>query len=248
MKKVLIGTISALIGGGIANAADLPTKAPPPAAPVYVPYNWTGFYIGGNVGGAWANGSITDDVAGFSFSTSHSGFLGGGQVGFNYQVSNIVLGVEGDFDWTSLNATGNSVFFPGIGAGAFLQGSANTKWISTVAARLGVAYDRWLFYAKGGGGWIGNNATVTDVTTGATFSTSNSNSGWVAGAGIEWAFTPNWSARVEYDYIGLRNFTVNPFFTTDTFTVNRNVQTLTLGLNYKFDWGSPAYPPVAARY
>jgi outer membrane immunogenic protein len=246
VKRVLIASIGTLIGCSIVNAADMPTKAPPPPAPVYVPYSWTGFYIGGNVGGAWANGSIHDDVTGFEFSASHSGFVGGGQIGFNYQVSNIVFGVEADFDWTSLNATGSGIFFPGIGA--FLQGSANTKWITAVAGRLGIAYDRWLFYGKGGGAWVSNEATITDLTTGAEFSRSNTNSGWLVGAGIEWAFTPNWTARIEYDYIGLRNFTVSPVFTVDTFTVNRNIQLATFGLNYKFDWGSPAYPPVAARY
>src|SRR2546428_420348 len=81
------------------------------AAPVYVapPFSWTGFYIGGNIGGAWANGNVTDSLFGLSASTSRSGFIGGGQLGFNYQFTNVVLGAEWDFDWTSLNATGNGV-------------------------------------------------------------------------------------------------------------------------------------------
>jgi outer membrane immunogenic protein len=247
VKPALTASVATLIGCGIANAADLPMKAPPPAAPVYMPYTWTGLYIGGNVGGAWAQGNINDDVTGFHFSTSHSGFIGGGQVGFNYQANNpLVLGVEADFDWTSLNATGATIFFPRIRA--ILQGSANTKSIAALAGRLGYANDRWLFYGKFGGAWVGNQTMITDLTTGAEFSTSNTNNGWLAGAGIEWAFSPNWTARIEYDYIGLRNLTLSPIFTSDTFSVRRNIQMATFGLNYKFDWGSPAYPLVAARY
>jgi outer membrane immunogenic protein len=71
----------------------------------------------------------------------------------------------------------------------------------------------------------------------------------LVGAGVEWAFSPNWTARLEYDYLGLRNWTFNDFLITfDTFSIDRNIQTVTFGINYKFDWGSPAYPPVAARY
>jgi hypothetical protein len=75
VKRVLSAGVATLIGYGIANAADLPVKAPPPAAPVYMPYNWNGFYIGGNVGGAWVKGSINDDVAGLHFSTSRNRFI-----------------------------------------------------------------------------------------------------------------------------------------------------------------------------
>src|SRR5262249_48327287 len=164
MKPFMMGAAAALIGCTAANAADLPMKALPPAPPMYPPYSWTGFYIGGNLGGAWANGSVTDDITGFDFNTSHSGFIWGGQVGFNYQVTNIVFGVEANFDWSSLTATSTAIFVPAIPA--VLQASGDTRWLATIAGRLGIAYDRWLFYAKGGGGWVGNTASVTDLTTG----------------------------------------------------------------------------------
>jgi outer membrane immunogenic protein len=177
MKKLLlVGAALTALFGGSALAADLRRPAytpPPPPPPVY---NWTGFYIGGNLGGAWANGSVNDSLFGLSASTSHSGFIGGGQLGFNYQFTNIVLGAEWDFDGTSLDATGNGRFVPGIG---FLQASANTRWVSTLAARFGVALNGMLLYGKAGGGWVDNNATVTNQTTGASISASNTNSGWL---------------------------------------------------------------------
>jgi outer membrane immunogenic protein len=98
-----------------------------------------------------------------------------------------------------------------------------------------------LFYGKGGGAWVGsNNLTLVDVPTGAAVSFSNNNTGWVAGGGVEWAFAPNWTAKVEYDYVGLNNYslTVPTGFTLagDVFsTSNRNVQILTVGINYLFN-------------
>ena len=140
-----------------ATAADLSVKfQPAPIISAPFSYTWTGFYLGGNLGGAWANGSVTDSLLGLSVSTGHSGFIGGGQAGFNYEFSNLVLGVEGDVDWTSLSATGSGVFVPGVGT---LQASAKTNWVSTLAARFGVAFDRVLVYGKAGGGWTGNTAT-----------------------------------------------------------------------------------------
>ena len=117
MKKLLlVGTALTALFGGSALAADLRRPAYTPPPPVA---NWTGFYIGGNLGGAWARGSVNDSLFGLSASSDRSGFIGGGQLGVNYQFSNIVLGAEWDFDWTSLDATGNGRFIPGFGT---LQG------------------------------------------------------------------------------------------------------------------------------
>ena len=180
---------------------------------------------------------MTDSLFGLNVSTGRSGFIGGGQVGFNYEFSNLVLGVEGDVDWTSLSATGGGVFVPGVGT---LQASANTNWVSTLAGRFGVAFDRVLVYGKAGGGWTGNTANITNLTTAASVSPSNTNSGWLVGAGVEWACWANWSTKIEYDYLGLRSWTfASAVFPADTFTVNRNIQMVKIGINYKFDWGSP---------
>ena len=217
-------------------------------------FSWTGFYIGGNVGAAWGQGNVTDTLTGASFTgTTNANFVGGGQIGFNYQISNIVLGAEADFDWLSNNnGNGNGVVIPGVGLGHTFTGSVNNGWLTTLTGRLGVAWDRVLFYGKGGGAWVGNNGfTVTDVTTGAslTGTSNNSSSGWTAGVGLEYAFAQNWTARIEYDYVGLGNRTFvvpagSPVLAGDTFTANRNIQMVTVGINYLFNWGGP----VVARY
>ena len=224
-----------VIASSDAFAADLPVrKAPPPPPPVIVPvYNWTGFYIGGNLGGAWASGTLTDNFTGARFTGNHSGFIGGGQIGYNWQVApQFVLGVEGMFDGTSISKSSNRVTAIN---GDILQGSVHTNWLTTVAGRFGYAANNWLFYGKGGGGWVENSATVTDVTTGISFTNSNTNSGWLAGAGIEYGLTPNWTMKVEYDHLGLSNWTrASPLFVGDTITLSRQINMVTFGVNYKF--------------
>ena len=125
----------------------------------------------------------------------------------------MVVGIEADFDWFANNNNSSG----GVNVGnTTLQGSSNGRWLTTVTGRLGFAIDRVLFYAKGGGAWVGsNNLTLLDVASGQTvsFSNNNTNSGWTAGAGVEWAFADNWSVRAEYDYVGLSN---------DSFTVPSN--------------------------
>jgi outer membrane immunogenic protein len=241
---LLAAAVVALTGSQAASAADLGRPPPPvyvpPAAP---PFSWTGWYIGGNLGVAWTQGSVSDSF-GNSFSNAQQAvFIGGGQVGANYQINWLVIGGEADFDWLANNHnSSNAVVVPSVGA---LQVSTNDRWITTVAARVGVAANNWLFYAKGGGGWVGvDNFTLTNVTTGVSISGSNNrgDSGWLVGAGIEWAFAPNWAAKIEYDFLGLNNstFTVpvgTPVIGGDVFTTsNRDIQTLTVGINYLFNW------------
>jgi opacity protein-like surface antigen len=241
MKMMGWGILAALIVPVAAEAADMPVKARP--APPPPPYSWTGFYIGGDIGGVWANGSITDNRFGLSANTGHSGFLGGGEIGYNFQASNLVLGIEGNFDWTSLITTGTEVVIPTVGA---FQASASTDWVTTLAGRLGVAADRALLYVKGGGGWVRNTATVTNLTTAVSASASNTNSGWLVGAGFEWGIDPNWSLKLEYDYLGLRSWTFgSTVFPGNTFTASRNIQEVKLGFNYRFG-GLAA--PVMSKY
>ena len=125
--------------------------------------------------------------------------------------------------------------------------TSNNRWITTAAARFGVAIDRVLVYGKAGGGWVGNNGfTLTNVTTGASITGTNSNtaSGWLVGAGVEWAFANNWTVKFEYDYLGLGNqtFTVPAtatFLANDTFTTSgRSVQMAKFGINYLFGGGA----------
>jgi outer membrane immunogenic protein len=220
-------------------------KAPPP---VVVPFSWTGFYLGANIGGAWGQRDVTDVTRVLAFTQSSNGrFIGGGQVGFNYQVNNFVVGVEGDIDGLAGNNGGNGtgLIVPGVGT---IVASSNNSWISTVAARFGIANDHWLFYGKAGGGWVGtSNLTISNLTTGTTIVGNNSRtaSGFLGGVGVEYAITNNWTVKAEYDYLGLsrRNFIVpvgSPFFVGDTFTNGgRNVQMVKVGFNYLFNAGGP---------
>ena len=258
MKRILMAAALTLAAGEQLMAADLPpAPAPPPRAPAtYVPtiapvYNWTGIYIGGNIGYQWASqGTITDSF-GVDYTVgraSNGSFLGGGQVGANYQINALVIGVEGDFEWAANhNNNGNGVTIPGTVpgfGGQVIQVTSNNRWLTTLTGRFGFAADRVLFYAKGGGAWVGNsNFTVTNATTNFSVATSSgsSNTGWTAGAGVEWAFAENWSTKLEYNYVGLSNTTYTvpataPFgLANDVFSVgSRNIQTITAGINFIF--------------
>src|SRR5215813_9710039 len=112
--SLLVGVCAAALAAGPVWAADLPLKAPPAPPPIQ-PYNWSGFYLGANIGGAWSHSTITDEVTGASLSANNSGFIGGGQAGFNYQANNWlfganwIFGVEGDIDGTTISKTSNPV-------------------------------------------------------------------------------------------------------------------------------------------
>lgn len=246
LRKTLcaVALTSSLVGMPVvAMSADM--SAPPvykaPLAPVAPAFSWTGFYIGANLGAGWNQGNLSDSSGFYSGGANNNAtFLGGGQVGANYQINNIVLGVEGDFDWFANN--NNSGSGTTTDGSTIISGSNNGRWLTTLTGRLGVAVDRLLFYGKGGGAWVGsNNLTLLDVPSGASVSFSNNNNtGWVAGGGVEWAFIQNWTAKVEYDYVGLNSYslTVPAGFTLagDVFsTGNRNIQTVTVGINYHFN-------------
>jgi len=261
MKRLLTSLASAaiLLSPFAAHSADLAVKAAPPPMPIPV-FSWTGFYVGGNIGGAWAHNNWTDSVFGTSFNNGNNGrFIGGGQIGGNYQIGSFVIGGEWDFDWAgNNNNNGVTVVLPGA---TLAVNNGNNRWVTTVAARFGWAIDHWLLYGKVGGGWVGNNNfTVTNLTTGASLtcgsfgisSCGGNTGGWLVGAGFEYAFTNNWTVKLEYDYLGLGNRTIvipagapAPFVAGDTFTSNnRNVQMVKVGVNYLFNWGAP----VTARY
>ena len=258
--ETLIASVAFVaLGTAVAGAADLAAKAPPPP-PVPV-FSWTGFYVGANIGGAWTNNRFTDTLLLTNFNNNNNGvFIGGGQVGGNYQIVSFVIGGVWDFDWASNNNSA-VVVIPGVGN---VVVTSNNRLITTVAARFGWAIDRWLVYGKAGGGWVGNNnnnLTVTNLTTGVSFSCggarapfttftncgNNNAGGWLVGAGFEYAFTNNWTVKFEYDYLGLgsRTFFIPataPLLAGDTFTSNnRNVQIVKVGVNYLFNWGAPGY-------
>jgi outer membrane immunogenic protein len=219
-----------------ANAADMPARPMP--APVYTPppFSWAGFYVGGNIGGAETHTRITDELTGASLDTRGlSGIIGGGQLGYNFQTGNFVWGAEWTFDWSSLERTSNTV---NTSRGA-LQASFSTPWITTLAARFGYAWDRYLIYGKVGGGWVDNKLTVSNLTTGLSASATNSNAGLLLGVGGEWALLqyPNWTVKIEYDHIGLDTWHFVGPIAGDTISAKRNVDMIVGGFNYKFQGG-----------
>jgi opacity protein-like surface antigen len=233
MKRTWLSVVGVLLTApSSAFASDLGPAIP---APAVAPVNWSGFYIGGNIGGAFARGSVSDSLFQLGDTMSQTGFLGGAQAGFNYQFGSFVVGVEWDFDGTSLNATGPTLVTM---IGTSWQGSANTDWVSTVAARVGMTTGALFVYGKVGGGWAEDSARATNLSTGGSLSASNTTDGWLGGIGIEWAFAPNWSTKLEFYYIGLQSWTLSgPTFAADSFTVVRNIEMLKAGINYRFNWG-----------
>jgi outer membrane immunogenic protein len=215
-----------------AAAADLPpAPAPAAVAPVaYAPpvYNWSGFYVGGHLGGGFADSSWSDPFTGATNTFSKSGFLGGGQVGVNAQFNWLVLGLEGDFSWTGLKGSGTDSGGDSI--------STNTEWTSTATGRIGAAFDRLLVYGKGGLAIAHDVSSLTDPAANTSTDTLT-RTGWTVGAGLEYALDKNWSARIEYDYLDFGsqplNFTT-PVIGSVTSNASTNVQEIKAGLNFRF--------------
>jgi outer membrane immunogenic protein len=238
-----------------AHAADLGpmvTKAPPPPVPVY--YNWTGFYIGANLGGSWGrqNGELFDDGAGlFGFSDQPDGVIGGGQIGYNWQFYNgggwgnaWVLGIEADIQGSSQRVSDGFDFTdPTLGPGT-ANFTDKLDWFGTVRGRVGLAFDRVLPYFTGGWAYGDRKFDGTVNLGGDTTSFSASNSmtdGWTIGGGLEWAFWDHWTAKFEYLYIdfGNRNSSNNNTFVVDTNAFIMDTGHFTdnivrAGVNYKF--------------
>jgi outer membrane immunogenic protein len=252
MKRLAFAVAFIMGAGSAALAADLPPAPPPPRAPAtYVPvvvplYSWGGFYIGGNLGAGWSRASLSDNFLSTFTTTTTTQFIGGGQVGVNYEFfSGVVIGAEAMFDaFPNTNNTSTATLPAALG-GTTGSVTFNNRWVTTATGKLGYAWDRVLLYGKGGGAWVGSSnpgISINGVPATFTSSTSTSNFGWTAGIGVEWAFWGNWSARAEYDFIGLNNqsFTVAGApapgsFAGDVININnRNIQMVTAGVNYKF--------------
>jgi outer membrane immunogenic protein len=248
MKQLALAFALTFGAASAALAADLPTPAPvqPPIYASPVPYNWTGLYIGGNVGVGWNGGSFADSIGNTFSLNPKTLFLSGVQAGFNYEFgSGFVVGVEVDFDWLSSTASSSNTVVlqnpTAVPTGSSALLSVNNRWLTMVVGRLGYAWDRVLFYGKGGGAWVGsNNPSLTIDGTPVAISTTNGNWGFTGGVGIEWAFSGNWSARFEYDFVGLNQSFALPTLAgglpaSDQFTGNtRSIQLVSAGINYKF--------------
>ncbi len=326
MKKAVFSAAALALAAGSAFAADLPSKKtalyiPPPPPPM-----WTGFYVGLNAGGTFSDNSSTTIVTGplwtnpivpggfpalFPFlsgpvalsesgrlgSANNGGFIGGGQVGYNYQFgsglggfgSAWVIGVEADIQGVA-GSNGNQT---GVGAGAVgvlgsaidgtpimttFNGTRSLDYLGTVRGRVGfLITPALLLYGTGGLAYGGVNSSVSYLTLnpalagvflapawGASGSYSDTRVGWTAGGGLEWLFTPNWSAKVEYLYydLGSVSYAVAPsgpvvltgaigagqlwWSNASSASTRFNGHVVRVGLNYHFNWLAPA--PVLAKY
>jgi outer membrane immunogenic protein len=284
MKKLFLASVAmvALSAGSSALAADMPVKARP-LPPPPPPWSWSGFYIGVQGGGGL--GTTDDNLlsiqqcnaAGVCNPTQVlnppglardsyllSGWHGGGTIGWNWQTGPIVFGVEGDISGSNIEGTSGC----SQGITAFFSGkvsSCSTKmtWFATATGRLGFAIDHALLYVKAGGAWAHfdrntNTGFVSAAPSGVAFSAptvGENRSGFTFGAGIEYAFWGNWSAKLEYDYMDFGTKTFS-FLTTQppagntvnsTFEDRERVHVVRAGLNYRFNWGK-APVAVMAKY
>ncbi|MBN9451861.1 MAG: porin family protein [Bosea sp.] len=193
MKKYLLASVAALglVAAGAASAADLPSRKGPVAAPVYMPpvFSWTGFYLGANAGYGWGNVNAGSVWNGRTVSIGNTdGFVGGGQIGYNYQMGQFVLGLEADLQAADLS-TGTNAFGDRV----------KTDYFGTVRARVGVAFDRFMPYVTGG--WAYGNVKTTIGGFGST--DKSHTGGYALGGGLEYAVTNNIIAGVEYLYVDL---------------------------------------------
>jgi outer membrane immunogenic protein len=220
MKKLLLVVASSLIGIASAAAADLPLKAPPMPAPVA---NWTGFYVGGNVGVDWQSSNaawqfpnaVLGNQAPLAGGMGGSAPLGGVQGGFNWQFAPTwVAGIEADMSWTKATGAFTQPWMTlvppaSLGAmGAFTSMSTSLDWLASTRARLGyLIMPNLLAYGTGGGAWgkvdYAANATFPLIAYSANSAFSSTAGGWVAGGGLEWMLADHWLLRWEYLHYNL---------------------------------------------
>jgi outer membrane immunogenic protein len=224
MKRVILACFGVAALGGAAAAADLPpapSAVPYYKAPAYAPaYNWSGFYIGINGGGGWGRSDWTTT---HSFDTS-GGFVGG-TVGYNYQVDQVVLGVEGDIDWADINGTTST----GCTSSTGLACKTSDNWLGTIRGRLGYAADRFMPYVTGGAAFGDINATGPGLT-----GIDNTNVGWTVGGGIEFAIAGHWTAKAEYLYVDLGSVNCNLACGAAAQNVSYKADLFRGGINYRF--------------
>jgi outer membrane immunogenic protein len=253
MRKLvfaIIGAIALAATSRPAAAADIPVYGYGARQSIVI-FTWTAFYLGAHAGGGWGTKNI--DAQPFQVNSTLfsppgttpnvSGWLGGGQIGVNYQAGSWVVGVELDASAADLNGSANCT--PAALVTVVGNCSAKVDMVGTVAGRLGVAFDRLLVYGKGGGAWT--NDTYNLTTAGLSFTANETRWGWVLGAGIEYAFADAWSWKVEYDYLGLGTRSVRfadstGFFNVDT-NIREQIHVVKTGINYRF-----GQPPIGVTY
>jgi outer membrane immunogenic protein len=274
MRTLLLSTAAVLFVSGNALAADLYAKAPPPPAA----YDWSGVYVGGHIGGGWDTATFQDPSAGQVLANccvfadlapgaaaskgNGSAFLGGAQIGWNYQIGRLVIGSDFDISGTSLKANGSGFYpagFPGDVGDVITANETfgvRTDWTATATSTVGIAAGRWLWYSKAGVAWAHNTYSLGLASSGFSsegpfgFASTNSDTrvGWTVGTGIAWAWTDSWSVKLEYDYL---DFATKAYdfsghianneegIPTSTFNTTNSLQIseVKFGVNYKFQPG-----------
>ena len=227
-----------------AQAADIPVKAAPP--PVVAVYNWTGFYLGVHVGGAFGTSVQTffDPVGPASGTTDRydiSGIAGGGTAGYNFQFSNFVIGVEADISAADISGRSSNLN-PSYNCGLVCE--TDVRWFATLRGRAGFAFNNWFIY--GTGGWA--YANIKSNLNGGI--EDHNRSGWTAGGGIEYGFLPNWSFKIEYLHFHFDSYVWtnanNTFFTCTGINCSTDARFGVIRGGVNFRWGGAA--PVIARY
>jgi len=231
-RSLLAAAALFVLAGTPTLAADMALKAPPPPP---VP-SWTGCYVGAELGYGWDNSAHSFNNGAVGGTSTPKGALGGGLLGCNYQISRVVVGVEGDFEAANITNGGYVNMTDGTSSG-----SANLTTDGSVRGRLGlVVWDRSLLYATAG--WaaahynlMGGPGFGFGVPVPCCGFSSNPN-GWTVGAGWEYAFVPNWTIRVEYRHsdFGSSSGPLNPSFPTVIMSVSNKVDAVHVGVTYKF--------------
>jgi outer membrane immunogenic protein len=213
--SVSVGLVALVLPAAAADVRVRNTAAP---ASVFVApvTNWSGFYLGAHIGGGDTSSNIDGDGGG--------GFLGGLQAGYNYQINQLVFGVEGEISWTSM---GRSVTVGAIN-------STDIDWFATITGRLGYAFGNALVYGKLGVAFLDWSSNVAVSGPNRVVTAGNTDAGWVIGAGLEYAFTPSWSAKIEYNFL---TFELDrTAFGNSTFDRDLDVHVFKVGVNYRFGW------------
>jgi outer membrane immunogenic protein len=213
-------TMSATPGSGA--DVDVIAKAPP-----YVPYSWTMVYAGAFIGGVWGEKNWTEiigPVPGRQLEHELRGEIAGLQIGGNYQVGVFVFGVEGEFGWSTAKANGDCTV-------ALRICTTDMRWLTTGTARFGLAWDRLLFFGKAGGAWTKDEHKVT--LNGANLGIGVSNrTGWVVGAGVEYAVWGNWMVKLEYNYVDFGSKQIR-FSNGDAEDIKQDLSTFKFGVSYR---------------
>ncbi|HUI22648.1 MAG TPA: outer membrane protein [Methylocella sp.] len=273
-RKILLASVGAIaLGGSAVLAADL-SMTPSPPLPVFT---WTGIYVGGQAGYAWGSGGFNysgfDPFDGITFNSGASetfhGVIGGAHVGYNFQINQWVVGLQGSMDGTSLSnsvTTNLSAF-----TGSILSASANSSIQGSIRGRAGFAWDRALIYATGGVAFtsvhtsyafIGNIDGNPLINGGSAFNStsilSNTRTGWTVGGGVDYAVTDNWSVFAEYRYtdfgtisnpgLSAAGFISAPILTNAFLNVDRMLNQSQVEVGFSYKLGSYAPAPVVAKY